>query len=967
VSLQKLRQQGRQREEYLHRSGLTDLVWPEDERTVARGVSLLERAVRKKPEDARLRSDLAAALYVLGQKLDEPAHLVRALSEISMAVRFDPSLAEARFNRALILERMFLLRSAQREWEEYLQLEDISGWKEEAQHHLATLARPSLSDLWRQQLSHLREAGSRSDRRAVKAIVLLSPQAAREHAIEDLLGEWGFLVEKRRLADSREALQIAREIGEVLRTETGELSVAGAIEAIDQVQADPLHLERTRTLSRGHQAFRDAMHSFRGMAMAEASTQFQEARDHLLPSGSPIALWASSGIARVQAYGTLDIEAEAMFERVIPWAEQRELGSLLGWAHWGLAWLQLHQGRLTEALPHLVEARSSYQRSGERENLGAIESLLGENMFLLGQGATSWRHRYLALKALSDFPSSSRLHNVLLEGASTAAEHGLMEVELIFQEELLELAHDVGSPVQLAEYHWARSRSWTNLGQQDRAREELERARAVISKVPDGSPKRKLLADLHLSEGRILYEADPRGALQTLTDAIEAYRQLDCSWPLAEALLMRARVHFALGSDGKGTEDFESALTILEHPFSVIDGRDLQDLQAAYSESIQSIYDEVIRIQAGREKMKALELLERARSLQAPSMPSLALDAIPRHIVVVEYAVLEDRLLIWTLGRGRLQLTTHPIRAEALGRTVDRFLRRIRHGTSPESLAESSSDLYRLLIPDAIAACLGNCTVYFVPDKILQKVPFAALRNPRTSRFLVEEHRLAISSSLGSILRRGSGGSARKGDFSALLVGNPKFDDNLFSGFRDLPGAYAEIEGARGFFKSPLVLVGEEATRPRVLKELDQHDVFVYAGHSVSSLFHPSRSYLLLAPSGLSDSGLLFADEIAGRRFRRLRLVVLSACESLGPRSARSLGLSGMAEPFLQAGARAVVGSLWRLEDQGAAEVMSTFYSEIADGKDAVSALRSAQIGSLRTKKNFKSWSAFQVVTSPGE
>lgn len=40
---------------------------------------------------------------------------------------------------------------------------------------------------------------------------------------------------------------------------------------------------------------------------------------------------------------------------------------------------------------------------------------------------------------------------------------------------------------------------------------------------------------------------------------------------------------------------------------------------------------------------------------------------------------------------------------------------------------------------------------------------------------------------------------------------------------------------------------------------------------------------MVLAPSGPAEPGLLLAGEIGKNRFRRLRVVVLSACDSAGP------------------------------------------------------------------------------------
>src|SRR5262249_22109984 len=55
-------------------------------------------------------------------------------------------------------------------------------------------------------------------------------------------------------------------------------------------------------------------------------------------------------------------------------------------------------------------------------------------------------------------------------------------------------------------------------------------------------------------------------------------------------------------------------------------------------------------------------------------------------------------------------------------------------------------------------------------------------------------------------------------------------------------------------------------------------------------------------------------------------LVVLSGCESSLGKEVRGEGLVGLTQGFLYAGARPVVASLWRVEDQATSELTAHFY-----------------------------------------
>ena len=52
------------------------------------------------------------------------------------ALRIDAGFAEARFNRALILERMGRRAEAEDAWRQFLALDDRSPWAAEARQHL---------------------------------------------------------------------------------------------------------------------------------------------------------------------------------------------------------------------------------------------------------------------------------------------------------------------------------------------------------------------------------------------------------------------------------------------------------------------------------------------------------------------------------------------------------------------------------------------------------------------------------------------------------------------------------------------------------------------------------------------------------------------------------------------------------------------------------------------------------------
>ena len=81
------------------------------------------------------------------------------------------------------------------------------------------------------------------------------------------------------------------------------------------------------------------------------------------------------------------------------------------------------------------------------------------------------------------------------------------------------------------------------------------------------------------------------------------------------------------------------------------------------------------------------------------------------------------------------------------------------------------------------------------------------------------------------------------------------------------------------------------------------------------------------APGGGAD--FLFLREIYGLDFKGLDLVVLSACESGRGKEAGGEGLLGFAQAFLQKGARSVVLSRWKVDDEATALLVVRFYQNL--------------------------------------
>lgn len=134
------------------------------------------------------------------------------------------------------------------------------------------------------------------------------------------------------------------------------------------------------------------------------------------------------------------------------------------------------------------------------------------------------------------------------------------------------------------------------------------------------------------------------------------------------------------------------------------------------------------------------------------------------------------------------------------------------------------------------------------------------------------------------------------------------------------------------------MLHGPRATVPAVLRELPAAGVVHFACHGFADVGSPLDSGLSLA-----DGRTLRLRDLMGLDLR-LRLAVLSSCETSVPGTRLPDEVVALPTGLLQAGAAGVVASQWPVPDLPTALVMTRFYDHWRAGAPPAEALRRAQI-----------------------
>jgi CHAT domain-containing protein/Tfp pilus assembly protein PilF len=307
-------------------------------------------------------------------------------------------------------------------------------------------------------------------------------------------------------------------------------------------------------------------------------------------------------------------------------------------------------------------------------------------------------------------------------------------------------------------------------------------------------------------------------------------------------------------------------------------------------------------------------------------------------------------------------------------------------GGAPSALAaeaaagKAAAEVRRLVWAPLTADLGGSRQVWLCPDGPLAALPWAALPGRKTGTVLLEEHTFTVVPHGPALLEwlQGPAPDAKGGRM--LLVGGVDYGVPG-KPWAKLPATQRECdhlaaltrELGQGLEVAPLG--GADAGPERVLRELRGARLAHVATHGYFAaedskergrLYERSdfnrmawgervgavaRNPLTLSGLVLAGAnrgggaGVLTAEALAGEDLRGLDLAVLSACQTgLGEAEAAE-GVFGLQRALHLAGARSVVASLWRVDDEATAALMAVFYHKLWRERLApAEALRQAQL-----------------------
>ena len=913
------------------------------ERPLDQAIERLLRASRLSGPRAALLVDLSAAYLERAERTQSAYDLLQGLDHALEAVEDEPGNLAARFNAALAMQAFGLDHGAALAWRAYLRADSTGPWADEARERLRRLYHPPTP-----VPPHLG-----TPLLQVRAFVAEHPQEARLYGLDDLLGQWGRAWEAGDAARADSVLLLAEEIGIALRQRGSDASLLDAVGAIRAAGDDP---EATRVLARAHRMYAAGQAMYWSMKQVAAGDSFAAVVAARPPS--PVLMRSAEIFDAAQlVYAERREEADARYQALLSRIDSVRHPALAARALWGQGSARLRSFKFTGAHASYQSAALLFARAGETEYAAANVAMDGETFIKQGHVPAAYRALHRGISALRAYRGSPWLANALFTLAEGVAADGMPRAAAAIQEEDFVVALPYKRLPGPTEAMISRAAIHVMAGRLAEAREDLDQADSLLKRI-DSAGAREMLADrVRLTRAFLTSDSASLEALDSTVAAFDDYPLL-----LLPALLRRADVRLAHGDREAATGDLAAATDAVRRISRTLGEA---GLRAAVLERARHRFDQLVLLHfQAREYGEALQALERGRVSFAPGYTAATVaegrPAAPPGQVAVEYALIGDTLLTWTINGGDVRAVRATVNRADLLQRIERVVSRLE---SPRRATSAGPDLERLydLLIRPIEDRLGpkDTPLVILTDGEIAGVPFEALRDSRHRTYLVESHPLRFAATLAEARRPAPVGTPSG---LALLVADPKFDEEKNPRLNRLRAARAEVEALRRVYPAHEVLQGSEATPGAVARLAPTASVIHYAGHAVFDDTRPERSALVLV--GADTTGRLTPAAVSALHLGGVRVVVLAACQTVRAREGRSGGLAGFSGALLAAGAGGVVGSLWKADDELTQPLMIAFHQAYIESGDPAAALRKAQMAMLSdsTRRNPAAWAGFRYI-----
>jgi CHAT domain-containing protein len=437
------------------------------------------------------------------------------------------------------------------------------------------------------------------------------------------------------------------------------------------------------------------------------------------------------------------------------------------------------------------------------------------------------------------------------------------------------------------------------------------------------------------------------------TDALDiAYRW---QWQLGRLLKARGDIIGAIAAYEQAVNTLQSLRydLVAINPEVQFDFRDqvepvyrqLVELLLQPQRSSHPSQENLLKARATIESLQLAELdnFFREACLDTQSQIDQVIDQEDQTAAAIYPIILPDRLeVILKLPQKPVLRYTTAVAQNQVESTLDALRQNL---IEPDTLVEAKSlsqQVYNWLIKPAATDLAQSQvkTLVFVLDAALRNIPMAALYDGK--QYLIQKYGIALTPGLQLINPK----PLQEKELKAIAAGltQPR------QGFSALPNVKLELAEIRSEIPSSILLNNEFTStalqnqinsQPFSVVHLATHGQFSSKAEETFIVAWDKRIYV-------NELNNLVRTREQSRP-DAIELLVLSGCETARGNDRAALGIAGVA---IRAGARSTIASLWNLNDESAAQLMSKFYQELGNKTlTKAEALRRAQLALLQNPK----------------
>jgi CHAT domain-containing protein len=888
-------------------------------------------------------ADNSAALNNLGVSFmslseTDPTQLLKALDSFERSSNLDPGAPEPLFNLVIVYRKLHFQKLADEYFRRYSAVDPASPW----QHELANPDKTGEASI----VDELERAIESHNVAEAERLFRANPELCRRMAMQ-----YG-------LSNQPAPPALMRFIADQMERRYGDKTISAMMAPLFTEERDAAIAIRN-LVNQGAALYSDG--DFR-----ESLAAYDAAADLARTKGTVFdRLWIDLNRADTEIrLGKFDA-ARTTLSRTIPLAGQH-----------GFLWIKAKATsfygstfRLTNSYSEMIDLLT--QADNQLIHLDASQDRIRVLYYLAAYrhfGGDQGEALRLALECLRLVNDGDAVRISTLDWliGSILYRLGMLEKSLLFAKESVEqntsgsYANGIGllAPITLAQLYESTS-------QHRLAAEYLDLAENALQDVPHGFDRIRFELMLSTVKAKAKMNQQNYAEAESLLQRnLNLYSQqpFPASPLLSPSLMLLANVYAETGRMQEAARKFTQAIDVVEKDDEYLKS---EALRVKFDDERRNLYDSAIEFEFRNGSLDAawtylqkyraklfLEFLAAFNPNIRPARGRLARAGIqqrvPKDTQIVEYTLLQDRLIIWLLTERLFIARSVSVSRTDVEAVVQKVLERLRTEDDADPLL---TELGKLLIEPIRNLLDPGRTLTIIPDRALHGLPFGALKQPGKTQYLFHEFAIVISPSLTHFLTSNGAQPARD-----TIVG--------FGSQNGSSSEFRELAALSKIYPSATTFTGQQVDKSSFLDGLKKAPVFHYAGHSATDAVDPLRSSILL-DGNRSGPNSVTAVDISQQRLPSNALVILSSCDSSVGNSRDGIGVRGLTSAFLIGGAGAVVGSLWPVEASSTADLMIRFHRAYAkSGMPVAKALREAQLTFLKAfpeRSHPYYWSGFVV------